>query len=78
MCYFPVDSVKAVKIYFLGSCPVNILIQTHDRAAFMALANTPVLYYSKMYFWQKKRYPWKLLDKIQFGHKPQLGKNNNR
>lgn len=37
-CYFSVLNVKAVKIYFPGSCPVNILIHICDRSAFMAVA----------------------------------------
>lgn len=32
MYYFSVHSVRPAKIYFPGSCPVNILIQTHDSS----------------------------------------------
>lgn len=76
MCYFSVHSVRAVKIYLPGSCPVNILIQTHDRPAFMALAERLMLYFWKTYFWQKSgslRSCWIKLT----GRKPQLEKKNN-
>lgn len=52
--YFSVHNVKAVKIYFPGSCPVNILIHTHDRQAFMAVAERLKLYFSKKYISCKK------------------------
>ena len=55
MCYFSVQSVRAVKIYFTGSCPVNILIQTHDRPAFMALAETDAVFVKNIFLaknWQ--------------------------
>lgn len=47
--YFSVHNVKAVKIYFPGSRPVNILIHIHDRQAFMAVAERLKLYFSKKY-----------------------------